>query len=335
MRVELWHRALAATRTVLQDAGLREVSTPVRLDAVALEPFIEPVGAQGKVLATSPELPMKRLLARGSGPIFQIAPVFRRGEEGALHSEEFRLIEWYRVQGHAAADQAAVRSDVQALVQAVCEVAESLGLPSQAPSRWEVRGLLDVVEETTGIVLRGDEGPEALARVVGRARPDLWVEPPGGSALRGTDAGALAAWTSLFTTFCDACLDPWLSQRQGVGTHLVDFPVALAALSRRGAALRPSPERANALARRFESHVGGVELANGYEELTDPGEQRRRFEAVAALRRSLGQPALPWPETFLSELADPGLPPCSGAALGLDRLLMVATGAETLGDITP
>ena len=119
MRVELWDAALEAVRATLRQGGLREVSTPCRVEAVAIEPWIEPIpaghGAGAKWLATSPELAMKTLLARGSGSIFQIAHVFRAAEVGAHHSEEFHLIEWYRTPG----ELLDVMADVEALVASV------------------------------------------------------------------------------------------------------------------------------------------------------------------------------------------------------------------------
>src|SRR5690606_37700647 len=109
------------------------------------------------------------------------------------------------------------------------------------------------------------------------------------------------------------------------GVHLADFPRPLAALS--------APDPARPLAHRFESHVRGRELANGYRELCDADEQRRRFEDVNGLRASLDLPALPLDEAFLEDLRDPGLPPCAGVALGLDRLVLLATGRRRLADV--
>src|SRR5688572_26170454 len=94
-RVAVWDAALFAVRQQLRGAGLREVSTPVRIAAPAIEPYIDPIAAPPGFLATSPELAMKRLLCRGSGPIFQLSHVFRRSERGDRHSEEFHLLEWY------------------------------------------------------------------------------------------------------------------------------------------------------------------------------------------------------------------------------------------------
>jgi lysyl-tRNA synthetase class 2 len=318
-RVQLWDAALAAIRGYFRREGLREVLTPVRLPAVALEPFIEPLQAgSAGLLATSPELPMKQLLADGSGSVFQIAPCHRKGERGRLHAEGFHLVEWYRVGD----DGSAVRGDVEAIVAAVFEVG---GRP--APAAWEQHGLLDLIQATIGISLRGNETAEELGTVVGARRPDLWTRPRGADE----ETRTLAAWTGFFSSWSDAALDPWLRGREAV--HVVDFPVALAALAELGVPQR-TRGRAELLALRCESHVGAVELGNGYRELRDPVEQRRRFEVVARLREAHLQPALPMPEAFLSALEEPGLPACAGVAVGLERLLMLATGAKSVRAIT-
>jgi lysyl-tRNA synthetase class 2 len=314
-RVHLWDGGLHAIRDYFRGQGLREVSTPVRLPAVALEPFIEPLTAgSAGLLATSPELPMKMLLAGGSGSVFQIAQCHRKGERGRLHAEAFHLIEWYR-EGD---DGSAVRRDVEAIVAAVFEVA---GRPP--PAAWEQHGLLDLVQATIGVSLHGNETADELAAVVGARRPDLWTRP------RGVDeeTRTLAAWTGFFTSWSDAALDPWLRTREAV--HVVDFPIALAALAELGVPTR-TQGRADVLAQRCESHVGAVELGNGYRELRDPLEQRRRFEIVARLREAHLQPALPMPEAFLRALEEPGLPACAGVAVGLERLLMLAAGAKSV-----
>ncbi len=331
-RVILWDEALSAVRRYFRETGLREVSTPVRIDAPAVEPYIEPLLAPpGGFLATSPELAMKRLLCRGSGSIFQISHVFRRAELGAHHSEEFHLVEWYRV-GPGRYDQ--IQRDVEAVVAAVFELAGAA-----RPRQWIRRDFFDLFEETTQIALRGDEEAGALIDALTRAgRPVArWLpqtlrrrDEPG--VTQEDELTRLLAWTELFTTWSDEHLPPWLAAleraREIDGLHLDAFPEVLAALSER--------ERVDgrSIARRFESHVRGVELANGYRELRDPAEQRRRFERVNSLREWHGQAALPLAEEFLEDLSDPGMPPCAGVALGLDRLLMLATGAQRLSDVS-
>ncbi len=321
-RVAVWDAALHVVRAQLRGAGLREVSTPVRVVAPAIEPYIDPIAAPPGYLATSPELAMKRLLCRGSGPIFQLSHVFRRSERGDRHSEEFHLLEWYRL-----ADRlAAVEADVEAIVAAVFA---AVGAGEQAPASWRRVGFLDLYAETTGVQLRGDEDDEALLRRVDPTlRARVWDGRPGPLLAADPEVRALAAWTALFSAWSDHHLDTWLSGQVGVGVHLGEFPAALAALAER------AEHDGRAFARRVECHVGGVELANGYLELRDADEQRRRFAAVHALRVALGEPTLPQDEGFLRELAAPGLPRCTGMALGLDRLIMLACGRLRLEDIS-
>lgn len=337
-RVVVWDAALSAVRTELRGAGLREVVTPVRLRAVAVEPFIEPVAAPPGLLATSPELPMKRLLCRGAPSIFQIAPCFRAGERGDLHTEELHLVEWYRV----GADTPALRVDVERLVAAVFEaVAEALAEPAlpKPPPAWIVVGMLDLVEQTLGLHLHGDEDAPALAaalRPVSGALGDPLATVRDERLASSPRAHALAAWTAFFSAWCDACLDPWLRERPEQGVHLCDFPLALAALSAHGPALAGTArgeDGVRMVAHRFESHVHGRELANGYRELARADEQRRRFDDVNALRASIDLPPLPIDTAFLDDLQDRGLPPCAGVALGLDRLVLLACGRHRLSDV--
>lgn len=310
-RVRAWHRALRAVRSYFESHGSAEVLTPVRLREVALEPYIEPVRVEGGLLATSPELPMKRLLCAGAPDIFQIAPVFRAAESGRLHAEGFHLVEWYRRD----ADERAVRRDVEGLVDRVFESCGRAPVPS-----WTSYGFLPLLERTAGVRLRGNEGAQRLASAV----PDGWrVAPPEGMPAAARD---LYAWSALLSSWSDLELDPWLAAQHG-GVHILDYPPPLAALARIG----PARVGEGAAAHRFESYIGGVELANGYHELGDATQQRRRFEAVAALREGHGSAPLPMPEAFLQAL--PRLPACAGAALGLERLLMLATGANALADI--
>lgn len=334
LRVRAWDAALAAVREYLRAAGLREVSTAVRVDAVAIEPWIDPLTCEGRLLITSPELAMKQLLARGSGPVFQIAHVFRRAERGARHSEEFHLIEWYRERGDDPDALGVVMRDVEQIVARVfAAVAAELGdrvLPRPpAPERWERVNLLDLMGETLGCEFAGNEPAEALESHLRRVRADAAVGLDAHVGARTIDDGELArllAWTELFSLWSDGVFEPWLRARgQGSGVHVEGFPASLAAL----AELDAHPSRH--VGARFESHVGAVELANGYRELRDAVEQRRRFELVAAMRAHHRQAPLPMPEAFLAELPD--MPACSGVALGLDRLVALACGCDRLDQV--
>ncbi|MCB9712758.1 MAG: hypothetical protein H6712_02815 [Myxococcales bacterium] len=327
----VWDAALRAVRSELRGRGLAEVLTPLRLPAVAVEPFIEPIAAPPGLLATSPELPMKRLLCRGAPSIFQVTPCFRAAEHGDLHREEFHMVEWYRV----AADAPAVRGDVERVVEAVFEaVAGVLPEPPVAPPRaWIEAQAVPLMAETLGVTLRGDEDAPALRaalRPVSARLGDPLATVRDDRLATSPRAHALAAWTALFSAWCDVELDPWLAARRDTGVHLVELPPALAALSEVAASER---DATRTVAHRFESHVHGRELANGYRELRDADEQRRRFADVNALRASLDEPALPVDEAFLEDLRAPGLPPCAGVALGLDRLVLLACGRRRLADV--
>ncbi|KIG13204.1 Translation elongation factor P [Enhygromyxa salina] len=334
-RVLAWDAALAAVRGQLRAAGLREVSTSIRVDAVALEPWIEPLASGEKLLATSPELAMKRLLCRGGGSMFQIAHVFRAAERGAQHSEEFHLIEWYRDQQARLEGITPGMQDVERIVAAVFEaVGAALGdrvrerLP--APTRWRRVNLLALMGETLGVQLVGNESAEALAPLLDRVRAAGGVVLAAGESGPhhlglGPDVARLLAWTELFSLWSAHTFDPWLAGLPpDVGVHVERFPASLAAL----AELEPD-ERCTAA--RFESHVGGIELANGYRELRDPVEQRRRFEHVAGIRAHVGLPPLPMPDAFLAELE--AMPASVGVALGLDRLVALACGQPRLDQI--
>ena len=187
--------------------------------------------------------------------------------------------------------------------------------------RWREVAFLDALAEH-GVTLRGDEDADALARACAGV-----LELP---APRCIDpfARTLEAWTALFTAWCDVAFDRWLAERAraGEGVHVIDFPAPLAALAERS-----TDVHARAVSRRFESHALGRELANGYGELRDAVEQRKRFAAVADLRAAHELPALPLPQRFLADL--PALPPCAGCALGLDRLVALALGATSLTDV--
>jgi lysyl-tRNA synthetase class 2 len=336
LRVRAWDAALAAVREYLRGEGLREVSTAVRVDEVALEPWIDPIGSEGRLLITSPELAMKRLLARGSGPVFQIAHVFRRAERGDRHSEEFHLIEWYRERGDGLGgegDLGPVMRDVEQIVARVfAAVAGEIGdqvPPDQrcAPTRWERVNLLALMGETLGCELVGNEPAEAIESQLRRVRTDAAAGLDAHARTRTNDPelARLLAWTELFSLWSDVVFDPWLRARgQGVGIHVEGFPASLAALA--------ELDGRGCIGARFESHVNAVELANGYRELRDAVEQRRRFELVAAMRAHHGQAELPMPEAFLAELAD--MPACTGVALGLDRLVALACGRDRLDQVT-
>jgi lysyl-tRNA synthetase class 2 len=290
-------RAFFASRDVL------EVETPVLGAAAATDPALcsfhvayrgpGAPPARRLFLQTSPEFSMKRLLAAGSGDIYQIARVFRDGEAGRWHNPEFTLLEWYRT----GFDHRRLMDEVAALVAGL--------LPDRGGfARF---AYAELFERYVGVDPR-DVDAATLAQAARRHGIDV-----SGDLRR-------AGWLDLLFTHV---IEPRLAELDCVFVH--GFPAAQASLAR----LDPSDTR---IAERFELYVGGVELANGFHELTDSAEQDLRFSKDNGLRRDRGLPTMP-PDHRLVAALGAGMPDCAGVALGVDRLLMLMTGAETIGDV--
>jgi len=285
--------------------GVWEVETPLLAAATATDPALASLetrctapGAPAVLyLQTSPEHAMKRLLAAGSGSIYQITRAFRDGEAGRLHNPEFTLLEWYRV----GFDEHALMEEVEALVR------EALaGFRAFPPRPFRRVGYREAFRETLGL-----DPARADARALARAARAEGLEPAGDLV---RDRAALEAW------LLGCVVVPRLSGAGPVFVHA--WPAEQAALAR----VRPG---APPTAARFELFVDGLELANGYHELADPHEQRLRIERDRRHRRAAGLPVPPVDGRLLAAL-EAGLPDCAGVALGVDRLVMVALG---LGDI--
>jgi lysyl-tRNA synthetase class 2 len=298
-------RANDVTRAFFDARGFLEVETPIVVPSPGLEPHLfafetELVDAGGRTktryLHTSPEYAMKKLLGAGSGSIYQLARVFRNGEQSDLHVPEFTMLEWYRQPGEL--DQ--LMDDVSALVEALraelapetspfstrrCDMAEA----------FSKAGLPDPLECTTAADL-------ARAAEVRAAPDDTWEDV-------------------FFRAFLER-VEPTFEPDELV---LVEgWPASMAALAELDSA---DPRRA----RRFEAYLGGVEVANAFQELTDPQEQRRRFEAERAERRARGRPAPPIDEALLAAL--PSMGRTAGIALGLERVVMKLVGAPTVAAV--
>ncbi len=295
---------LAAIRGFFAEREVLEVDTPCLASAGATDPnvpsFYVACGGPGAPpegrlwLQSSPEHAMKRLLAAGAGPIYQITHAFRAGERGRLHNPEFALLEWYR-------------------------------------PGWEQHALMDEVADLCRYLL-GDCAVERLTyRQVFRAHIGMDPLEAPRQALEASAGGLGFGRAALRTLDRDGLLDLLLSHRvvpalgSGRLTFVYDFPASQAALAR----LRPDDPR---VAERFELFNNGVELANGYHELTDASEQRRRFERERATRAHLGLP-LPDADARLLAAMEAGLPPCAGVALGLDRLVMRVCGVRHIDEV--
>jgi lysyl-tRNA synthetase class 2 len=314
-------RLQTVVRDVLEAMGYDEVETPLLVRTPGMEPaiqafrtaFVPELGGLSPRplwLHTSPEFAMKRLLADGWERLFQITKVFRNGEVSPTHNPEFTMLEFYR----AGIDCHALMDDVEALVRAA---AKAMGVGPDVPVRGHA---VDIGESFERLTVR-----EAMLRETGLDVVAL------------EDAGALRAaarargyhvpesattWDDVFFSVFVGAVEPKL----GVGrpTFLHEYPARLAALAR----LKPSDPR---VAERFELYAGGLELANGFSELVDADEQRRRFEAEQRERQEAGREVYPLDEPFLEAVAR--MPPAAGVAVGFDRLAMWLLGAESIDEL--
>ena len=294
---------LGATRAFFAARGVLEVETPALSSAGVTDPAIESIAARARSLGpapqylqTSPEFAMKRLLAAGSGDIYQLCRVFRDDELGRWHQPEFTLLEWYRVGW-----------DEQRLIAEVAElIATALAaLPTgnASPTRRIVRlTYAQAVDAVLGVT------PEAPTAELARRLAKNGVDVPAGL---GHDAVLDLAFGTVVLASFDA----------RAVTFVYDYPASQAALARVKATAPP-------VAARFEAFCGGIELANGFHELTDAAEQRRRFMSDIETRSAAGRHAPPLDEQLLRAL--PSLPDCAGVALGFDRLVALATGQDNV-----
>lgn len=285
-----------AVRSFFAARGVLEVETPILSRHATVDRHIDSFRTvDGRWLHTSPEFAMKRLLAAGSGPIWQIAKVFRVDEQGRHHNPEFSMLEWYR----PGFDHHDLMDELARLLTA-CGVAGDCGGLSYREAFERHAGFDPLTIEAADL------------RVNLRAAGI--VEPSGLTADELADR--------------DFWLDLWMSSvvgpRLGADTpeFIYDFPASQAALARVRADDPPVAER-------FELFWRGIELANGFHELTDAAEQERRFVADQAWRRERGRAVPPYDANLVAALAH-GLPPCAGVALGLDRLLMLQSGCASL-----
>jgi len=286
-------RIYRTIRAFFADREVLEVETPFLSETTNPDPQVASMLAynQGQTLylQTSPEFAMKRLLAAGSGSIYQICRAFREGEKGRRHHPEFTLLEWYRI-----------GFDYQALMDEMEQLIDELSGRSNVYRRLSYRELLI---EYAGIDFLNIELAE----------------------LR-TNCSELVSGTNVRELDFDQCLDLLISlvispQLEGY-LFVYDYPISQAALAR---ASSNNP----LLAERFELFYNDLELANGFSELTDAGLQRSRFEKDNRLRASKGLPEYPLDDALLAAL-ESGMPDCAGVALGIDRLLMVLLGLDTI-----
>ncbi|HSD95794.1 MAG TPA: EF-P lysine aminoacylase EpmA [Sulfuricaulis sp.] len=308
--LKLRARLLERARAFFSERSVLEVETPVLSSAATTDPalatlatrYTGPLFPHGSTLylQTSPEFPMKRLLATGCGSIYQICKVFRDGEAGRLHNPEFTMLEWYRV----GFDHHRLMDETDELVTRLLAPTMSLDAPERLSYREAFLRHAGLDPHTAS---GGDFAAVAKAHNIGVA-PELLIQDD------------LAVWCDLLLTHV---VEPMLGQ--GRLTFIYDYPASQASLAR----IQPGEPP---LAARFELYLKGVELANGFHELANADEQRARFERQLHARAASGRPAVPMDERLLAALKH-GLPDCAGVALGFDRLVMLAAGARTIAEV--
>jgi elongation factor P--(R)-beta-lysine ligase len=293
---------LGRARKFFAQRSVLEVETPILSSAAVSDPQLQSLHtqvagiAEPRYLQTSPEYAMKRLLAAGSGDIYQVCKVFRDEEQGRWHNPEFTMIEWYRL----GFDDAALMDEVEALLVYMLEGLRDL--PSAERLSYSA-----ALQRHAGVDAFND-GDAALAAAAVR---------------HGIHCDSTLDRDAKLDLLMGLVVGPRLGVERPC--FICDYPVSQAALAR----LKPGV--AQAVAARFELYVDGIELANGFHELANGSEQRARFVADLKTRAARGQVQPPLDENLLAALQH-GLPDCAGVALGLDRLVAVAVGAKRLSE---
>lgn len=291
---------LERARAFLRDRGVTEVEPPALSALAPPDLHLAPLAVSGHGwLHTSPEYALKRLLAAGFGDCFALGKVWRDGERGRHHNPEFTMLEWYRVGW-----------DHLRLMDEVAELVAQLLVPRHALA-----------------------APERLTYQAAFER-ELGFDPHSTDERTLLDAMTKLGLSASLANDRDTKLDLLASHvvypklGQGRVTLLHDYPASQCMLAR----IRPGDAGAPAVAERFECFVSGIELANGYHELSDAHEQRARLDAAAAQRAARGLPPLALDERFLAALVH-GLPDCAGVALGFDRVVMLALGLDHIDQV--
>jgi lysyl-tRNA synthetase class 2 len=314
----------AATRAFFQGRGYQEVETPCLVPVPGMEvhlhafrsEYLPHLGAGTRRtlwLRTSPELALKRLLVAGAGPVFELARVWRNGEASPRHAPEFTMLEWYR----PGLGFAGMMDETEAFVRAVCPpVATHAGVATDLTRPFERIPMAKAFR-------RWCDGLDLLATVTPAGQGDAAALRAAAAAI-GIPPREGEGWEDLFFRLLLERVEPRIGRDRA--TFLTHWPAPQAALARRD----PSDPRA---ALRFELFAAGIELANAFDELTDPVEQRARFIADTEERRRQ-HPGEGWEvdEDFLAAL-EHGMPAGSGIALGFDRLAMLASGARRISDV--
>ena len=309
---------LAETRRFFDSAGFFEVDTPLLSADRVIDPHLEPFVARGAesassttkpaYLQTSPEFAMKRLLCEGAQAIYQLGKVFRAGERGARHNPEFTMLEWYRV-----------GDDHESAMRLTEAYLRSLAAVVPRPPAWDTASFRRITYREAFEARLGFDPHRASTRTIVASGLVRGVSPP--QSLEEDDRDGWLNW--LLAEF----VEPSLGSEQP--EFLVDYPASQAALARLG-----TDAEGTKVAERFELYWRGVELCNGYHELTDAAELRSRIATETTRRASEGLPPLDTDNRLLRAM-DRGLPPCAGNAVGFDRFVMLLLGFERIDEVVP
>lgn len=302
-------RLLSKLRAFFAEKDIYEVQTPVLSHAGNTEPSIETFVTQQSensnhltqpsFLNTSPEFVMKRLLAAGCGSIFQITPVFRQGEQSSKHNSEFTLLEWYRIDF----DHHALMGEVNALLHYISK--DFLTLERSHFYTYQ-----------DAMIKYADIDPFTASNEDLKAA----IEKAGIDVVGMDDDSSTDSWLDLLM-----CQVVEKNLPENCPVFIYDYPASQAALAK---IRKGSPD----VAERFELYINGMELANGFHELSDAEEQAKRFKNEQLIRKERGLPCIPADAQLIAAL-EHGLPDCAGVAIGLDRLLMVLTGTDHINDV--
>lgn len=285
-------KILAKIRAFFAKRQVSEVETPLLLPFTNPAPYLENFSCDDLYLQTSPEFAMKKLLASGSGDIYQICKAFRKNESGRLHNPEFTILEWYRLNF----DHHQLMDEVEELLIATIKSPRAQRITYQEvwqkfiginPHTTTIRQLKGIAKENNLLIKNLENNCDELIQL-------------------------------LFTHI----IEPQIGKKCPV--FIYDFPASQAMLAR----IRKEKYK---IASRFELYYQGIELANGFHELKDPREQHQRFKKDSATRQRLHLPNIPIDHELLKIL--PNLPDCAGVALGVDRLLLLATKQTSLDDV--
>ena len=303
-------RTIAEVRRWLDERGFAEVETPVLqplYGGALARPFVTHHNALDRdfYLRIATELYLKRLVVGGIDKVYELGKDFRNEGVSHKHNPEFTMLEWYE----AYADYGKTAHDLELLVAEVAErvlgttVVERDGVEIDLAPPWRRVSLREAVRERTGIDVADHPTREALAAAMG-------VEPD-----------PAEGWGKLVDGLLAKSVEPELVQP----TFVTDYPVELSPFAK-------SHRKEEGLVERWEAFIGGIEIANSFSELNDPDEQRRRFEQQAAELERGDEEAQPYDELFVEAL-EHGMPPTGGVGLGVDRLVMMLTGAKTLREV--